>query len=149
MRVFLVCALLVGVATLGMAAGCSDNGVGRRCEFAGGDGGISGTTISTPSLECFTRLCYLKEGQMGGAPRQVCTAKCNTDDDCKPNLIGESSRGFCPTKFVCAVASPAGNFKCQKLCICHDDLQTNINSDADGGVMCPNACGGHCLGVTQ
>ena len=99
MRRYLVTALLlvaVGATIGGMAAGCNDLGVGRKCLYANsnGDGGVSGTTISSPSLECMSRLCYLQQGMMGNPDRTYCTAKCVTDDDCRFAKFGLEGQAF-------------------------------------------------------
>ena len=149
MRRYLVTFLLliaVGATIGGMAAGCNDLGVGRKCLFSGGsgDGGVSGTTISSPSLECMSRLCYLQQGMMGNADRTYCTAKCTSDDDCKGALIGDPNKptpGLCNSNFVCAIPTSVGTFACQQFCICRDDLVAGVNTDpVDGGVVCPTAC---------
>ena len=139
MRAVVAQALLAVVV---ITAGCTDNGVGRKCINPSGDGGILGTAVSSPALECPSRLCLL-QGTGGGTPnRATCTIKCATNDDCAGASISAMGMndGTCSSSFVCAVAAVAGAFKCQMMCICHEDLKCGYNSDADGGVITPSAC---------
>src|SRR5437870_3837839 len=113
MRAFRLAGVAAAMA-VGMAAGCNDLGVGKRC-LSPTDAGISGTQISSPSLECMSRLCLLQgkdpTGHGPDPPRTTCTAKCTTDDDCagavigNPNSPNAAQSGQCFSKFVCAVAT--------------------------------------------
>lgn len=138
MRSFLLHALLaLGIAA--PLAGCQDLGVGRKCQ---GNVAPGGTQITKGALECLSHLCYLKGGDdESSAPvRQVCTAHCTTDDDCSGGETGKSP-GQCGSSFVCAVASVVGDFACEKVCICKDDLQAGLNADpTTGKVACPMQC---------
>src|SRR5437762_6855203 len=101
---------LVFLASLG---GCTDNGVGRKCIIPNPDGGVMGTQISSPALECPSRLCLIqqangRDSDQGSTPRSTCTSQCTTDDDCKSAVSGKASEGFCEGGFVCAVAVVAG-----------------------------------------
>jgi hypothetical protein len=123
-------------------AGCTDNGIGRKCIAFVGDAGIPSnaqTLLSSPALECPTRLCLIQTSQ-GMIDRATCTAQCMTNDDCSMAVAGSASDQLCPSGFVCAVATVTGAFKCKKLCICHDDLVCGVNGDADGGVITPSSC---------
>jgi hypothetical protein len=124
-------------------AGCTDNGLGRKCIPMFGDAGVppgSETFLSSPALECPTRLC-LVETKAGMVDRAVCTAQCQTDADCQNGLIGNSSDQFCGSSFVCAVATIQGAFKCKTVCVCKDDLVCGVNGNGDGGAFTPAACG--------
>ncbi|MBL8633600.1 MAG: hypothetical protein JNM40_10280 [Myxococcales bacterium] len=79
----------------------------------------------------------------------ICTAECNTDDDCGSPYENDNRCG----KYVCAVASvvpdPTGEtFCCKKLCMCDADRQKGFNMDGNGaslpkdsyGVSIPPAC---------
>lgn len=154
MRAFLLCCLVAAFTALGMAAGCNDLGVGKRC-LNPTDAGVHGTQISSPSLECMSRLCLLQEET--GVARSVCTARCNNNDDCANAVVGDPNSasammsGQCLSSFVCAVATSVGPFACQQVCICKDDLNPGgqtFNGDPDGGVVCPMSClgSGGCKG---
>ncbi len=136
---FLVPALLGSL----LAAGCSNNGIGQKCLDTAGDGGLSGTAISSPALECPTRLCLLfGEGQQ--VTRQTCTAPCTTDDDCANATIGAkgATDGTCGSRFRCAVAAITGGdaIKCKTFCICQDDLKCGFNADGNNNPITPAGC---------
>jgi hypothetical protein len=146
MRLSLLAGLLA-IATLSSGTGCTDLGVGRRCLFTGE---VKGTQITTPALECMSKICYLKGDDMDALRpiRSVCSARCTSDSDCGGGLLG-SDKGLCNSSFVCAVAQvvPTGtvpDFACQALCICKDDLDSQ-NMDSTSHVpCCPTACRGKC-----
>src|SRR5579871_830019 len=138
MRAFAASALLM----IGSLSGCTDNGVGRKCIAFLGDAGIpsnSATLLSSPALECTSRLCLVQTGA-GQINRATCTAQCQTNDDCANATLGTGMDQLCASKFVCAVATVTGSFKCKTVCICQDDLVCGQNSDADGGVITPPSC---------
>jgi hypothetical protein len=134
-------AWIAALAFVGTVAACSNNGVGRLCQDPRGpDAGVIGTQIVTPALECTSRICIFRE-ESGGVPRSVCTVKCESDDDCSDGEKGQASEGRCPSKFVCAVATVAGTLHCQRLCVCQDDLEDDVNRDpVTGKVIVPPAC---------
>jgi hypothetical protein len=102
---------------------------------------VLGPQVSSPALECPSRICLLQPtggtGGDGGAGRATCTASCENDGDCDPE-----TRALCKAGFVCAVASQTGPYCCKKLCVCRDDLQAGVNGDGkpDGGTMIPFSC---------
>lgn len=139
MRSFLLHALLaLGIAA--PLAGCQDLGVGRKCQ---GDVTPGGTQITKGALECLSHLCYLKGGVGDSDPpvRQVCTAHCTTDADCAGAETGKGA-GLCSSSYVCAVANTVGDFACEALCICKDDLQPGLNQamPPSTNVICPSVC---------
>ena len=71
-----VFAALAAIAVV--ATGCSDVGIGRKCLAPNK---VMATQISSPALECMSRLCFLKADATGNPQRSVCTAHCTTDDD--------------------------------------------------------------------
>jgi hypothetical protein len=143
MVLFALAAVMIGgsVVVVGAStAGCSDSGVGRKClsQSAGGaDAGALTGSIGSPSLECISRLCY-QQGS-GDTEHLYCTTRCTTDDDCKSALISQDGH-LCGTKFVCAIASPVGQFACQQFCICDTDLVAGQNKDDNGQPICPQTC---------
>jgi hypothetical protein len=139
MRALVLCTLLAGFASVAFLA-CNPNSIGRPCVNPQGSD-VRGTQISSPALECPSRLCLIQPPNEtstadGGAQvaRATCTAFCNTNDDCAPE-----NRGQC-SDFVCAVVKTVGDFCCQKVCVCRGDLVPNQNVDVDGGVITPPAC---------
>jgi hypothetical protein len=137
-RAFLLCASVAGLVGAGFLA-CNPNSIGRPCVNPQGSA-VLGTQVSSPALECPSRLCLIQPasasgGVDGGAPRATCTATCNHDSDCDAETLSQ-----CPAKFVCAVATTAGPFCCEKVCICKSDLQAGVNVDPDGGTILPHSC---------
>lgn len=69
--------------------------------------------------------------------RSMCSKKCDSDSDCKDggptqrNLAKETS---CSGKFKCARIQTLGEFCCQKMCVCEDDL--GVTTDID--MKCAN-----------
>ncbi|HET6149714.1 MAG TPA: hypothetical protein VFH68_19405 [Polyangia bacterium] len=84
--------------------------IGNAC-VVGSPGGGQEVTISTPALECESRICL----QVGGG-EPLCTGACGSDDDCL-NLSPTAGQ-LCPAGFVCRAASPFGDHPCQRLCVC-------------------------------
>ena len=143
MRALLLCALVAGVVGAGLFA-CNPNSIGRPCVNPGGQA-VLGTQISSPALECPSRLCLLQppnastgqtgQGSDGGTFRATCTATCNNDGDCDAE-----TKAYCKAGFNCAVATQAGPFCCKKVCICKTDLVEGVNVDPDGGTVIPFSC---------
>ena len=131
------------VAGLGCAAlvSCHPD-LGRPCVNPGGQPVVS-TEVSSPALECPSRICLLQPPnastgggtQDGGSFRAMCPQLCQQDSDC-----GEETRVYCTAGSVCAIATDTGSFCCKKLCICKSDLVVGVNSDVDGGTMIPFSC---------
>jgi hypothetical protein len=131
-----LCSLLSGLAlSLG---GCADNQIGRLCNNPSTMVN-NGVTFVNPAPDCPSRLCMITP-KVATAPEPhksnelaICTATCNTDDDCASAFTDRCSR------FVCAVASVVPgeeNFCCQKLCMCETDLQAGFNKDGNGPKLC-------------
>src|SRR5437016_4089749 len=145
MKALLWCALVAGVVGAGFFA-CNPNSIGRPCVNPGGQV-VKGTQLSSPALECPSRLCLLQpsnastgnvSGQQptdGGTFRATCTAECQHDNDCNAE-----TKEFCNEGYVCAVAVVSGPFCCKKLCICRGDLVQGLNVDPDGGTFTPFSC---------
>lgn len=127
--------LALGAVALGLA-GCSDEHIGRKCVTNADAGASTETTIiSSPSLQCPSRIC-IQPAPMGPVPTAadegaMCTAFCNTDDDCTDTDPGTP----CTKGFVCAWPTTAGPFCCQKMCVCHDFVNV-----PKGGFPEPDTC---------
>lgn len=126
--------ILLG-ALIGGAA-CTENPVGRKC-FIGADAGSSTEAIvASPALECPSRTCLHYPQEQGATPPEgaeyadMCTAECETDDDC--DKVAESP---CVSGFTCAIPVVVGPFCCRKMCICKDFLIV-----PEGGMPTPEAC---------
>jgi hypothetical protein len=136
--------MMVGVLVLGwVAMGCDNKHIGRPCEV-NADAGASGgsiSIISSPVLQCPSRICLLPADMSVAAKNNdgpFCTDTCSSDDDCadaETGTKGDTSDTKCKSNFVCAVATTSGPFCCQKFCICHDFVNV-----PPGGFTTPTAC---------
>jgi hypothetical protein len=117
--------LVAGVVALGLGStGCEEQHIGRPCVTnVPADAGVSGgnvAIITSPSLQCPSRICIQPPplGIVANAEAEgaMCTATCNTDDDCTDTDPGTK----CTKGFVCAWPTTSGPFCCQKMCVCHD-----------------------------
>jgi hypothetical protein len=115
--------------------------VGRPCEVgvaidAGSASGVT-TTITSPALECPSRICLLPGAQQvadGTGP--LCTAPCSNDGDCAGGEIDPTPNGpGCKHGFGCMWPTTVGDFACQKMCVCLDFVP-----EPSGGFTKPAAC---------
>lgn len=126
------------------AAGCTDNQIGRICNNPSAKV-TNGVTFVNPAPDCPSRLCMITPPSMSADPvpkdshktseLAICTAECNSDDDCASEYAGGESKTC--NKYVCAVASVVPgeeNFCCKKLCMCDSDLQEGFNKDSKSTV---------------
>jgi hypothetical protein len=95
--------LLVSAA----ASGCDDVHVGRQCYIESTD---PSTILSTPAVECESRMCLRYQS----STPDMCTATCESDDDCLKE--GDD----CAGRFVCMIPVVVGPFACDKMCVCED-----------------------------
>jgi hypothetical protein len=148
MRALLLCTLVAAVVG-GVLFACNPNSIGRPCVNPGGQA-VTGVQLSSPALECPSRLCLIEPAGASsgnimqtdaGTFRATCTATCGSDGDCSPetNSYCQDAQGH-PLGFVCAVASSSGPFCCKKVCICKGDLVAGFNQDVDGGAALPFVC---------
>jgi hypothetical protein len=126
--------------------------IGRPCQLGvDDDAGTPGgpiATITSPALECPTRICILPGAEKVTDTSASCTASCTSDTDCANGELGDPndpSDPRCKGGFVCAVATTAGDFCCRKLCICVDfvnvpagGFQTPASCTPDAGNTCQN-----------
>jgi hypothetical protein len=114
-----------------MTAACGGEPVGRPCFIPGLDAGTvqNANILASPALECQSRTCLHIATQQAGR-NDLCTARCESDDDCEK--VPESP---CEGGFTCAVAVEVGPFCCQKFCQCKDYLII-----PDGGLPDPVSC---------
>ncbi|HWB75119.1 MAG TPA: hypothetical protein VG755_09185 [Nannocystaceae bacterium] len=94
----------------------SDPGKNRfECVIPAGDN--SGT--------CKLKIEYVLE-------RSMCSKKCSTNADCKDGgptkkVVVENTK--CASGFTCAKIQTLGQFCCESLCVCNDDLDVATESD--------------------
>ena len=130
----------LGVLALGLGGGCEDKHIGRACNTNVDAGAVSGgkvAILTSPSLECPSRICLQPAlGGTGSADEQaaegaMCTASCSTDDDCSDSDPGT----LCKSNFICTWPTTTGSFCCQKMCVCHDLVYV-----PPGGIQEPTTC---------
>jgi hypothetical protein len=127
--------IFVALLALTVTAACSENPVGRKCFLGEADGGTTTTSvIASPALECASRTCLQVPLQAqlpeGSEYSPLCTAECESEDDC--DRVPESP---CVNGFTCAIPVVVGPFCCRKMCVCRDYLVI-----PDGGLPTPEAC---------
>jgi hypothetical protein len=134
----------LALAVLGSGAACEDKHVGRSCELGTSTGGMSGggsvATVSSPALECPSRICILPGGDTGnpGNTGPLCTASCESNEDCEDGETGpkgDLNDRHCENGFACMWPSTVGNFACQRLCVCRDFV-----AEPPGGFVKPKIC---------
>jgi hypothetical protein len=144
--------LALALALFGLGGACEDKHVGRPCELGTMPlGGTSGqiAALSSPALECPTRICLLPGAEKD--PRSAaqvaaavsgtgptCTASCEENADCEDGELGNEDNAAdkrCRGGFVCAWPTTVGAFACQKFCVCTDFI-----SVPSGGLKKPSVC---------
>jgi hypothetical protein len=113
--------------------------VGKPCinEFGPAPNGERQTILSSPALECDSRLCLTQDFVGDVGDHSTCTEECTSDAECQADTV---STAFCAAGFACAAVTDQGGFACQKFCICRSDLVCGLNSDAAGNVVTPFDC---------
>jgi hypothetical protein len=101
---------------------CAGEPVGRLCDL-GAIPADNEIVVASGSLDCVSRTCLrmpLTQALPAGAEfptgaTGLCTAECNSDDDCEGSPDSPCTGGF-----ACAVAVDVGPFCCKKFCMCRD-----------------------------
>jgi hypothetical protein len=140
-RGFALFALVLAALTLGGA--CEDKHVGRICELGtqpmGTTNGGTVATVSSPALECPSRICILPSGDPNAENTgPLCTASCESNDDCSDGETGPKGSAtdrHCENGFVCMWPTDVGDFRCQRLCVCRDFV-----AEPPGGFKKPFDC---------
>ena len=139
-RSFALFTLALALFALGGAA-CEDKHVGRLCDpgVPVDGGGATIATVSSPALECPSRICILPAGDTGNpeGTGALCTATCESNDDCSDGEKGPASNPddkHCVTGFACMWPVMVGPFCGQRLCVCRDFI-----SEPPGGFKPPPA----------
>jgi len=144
-----VCGVLTTLALLaGVVAGCTDSPVGRKCDLGEQTPQANEVVVASQSLDCVSRTCLryppTRELPPGSAPLEanigLCTAECNSSDDC--DRVPESP---CVLGFTCGIAVSAGPYCCRKFCICKDYVVLPASDELEAPKGCDateskNAC---------
>ena len=132
----------------GVITGCADSPVGRKCDLGEQTPQPNEVVVASQSLDCVSRTCLryppTRDLPPGSPPLEVniglCTAECNSADDC--DRVPESP---CVLGFTCAIAVSAGPYCCRKFCICKDYVVLPASGEAEPPKGCDaaeskNAC---------
>jgi len=128
-------------AVLGGISCGPDNHLGRPCEVGTTPLASSGgqvMTISSPALECPSRICLLPGNASAQGTGALCTAGCASDADCEDGETGNKSDPAdtrCKNGFACMWPTTVGAFACQKMCVCRDFV-----GEPSGGFQKPASC---------
>lgn len=101
------------------------------------------TAAGENSGVCRLKIEYVLE-------RSMCSKKCSSDADCKDGgptkkVVVEGTK--CETGFSCAKIQTLGQFCCESLCVCNDDLAVGTANDI--AEACDNGTQeGCCTGMT-
>jgi len=134
-------ALAALALTMFAMGACEDKHIGRLCELGTTPtGGSTGqiTIISSPALECPSRICILPGDQKGTTRGSLCTASCEDNSDCEDGEtgpVGDPNDKHCETGFACVWQGNVGNFPCQRFCMCRDFVYEPM-----GGFQKPADC---------
>lgn len=93
--------------------------------------------------------------------RSMCSRTCETDADCEDGGIGKkvlAKDTACLLGFACVQIQKLGEFCCEKLCVCNDDLSAgtvedlkkecnDLPKDTDGKPICEDAMTGDTAGT--
>ncbi len=78
-------------------------------------------------FECVNNSCKLSLDYV--LERSMCSKTCESDADCNNSSLSnrpavDDDETACATGFSCTVLQSLGQFCCQRLCVCNDDLDT-------------------------
>jgi hypothetical protein len=84
-------------------------------------------TAGESIFECVNSSCRLSLDHV--LKRSMCSKTCETSEDCNNNSLSnrptvDDDETACATGFSCTVLQRLGQFCCQRLCVCNDDLDT-------------------------
>lgn len=93
-------------------------------------------------FECVSGKCRLSATYT--LERSMCSIRCESEADCQDGGIGEqviASGTSCKNGFACeAIQAIPGEFCCQKLCVCKDDLSADLVTSIADACSDPNTC---------
>jgi hypothetical protein len=130
--------------SVGLGGACENNHVGRTCDLGVESDGTE-TTITSPALECPSRICILPQAEKPAAGTlPLCTATCSSDGDCDGEAADKSDSNDhrCRTGFTCKWPTTVGPFCCQKMCICRDFLLMTPKGGWPEPAACKDSSGG-------
>ncbi|MBK8260928.1 MAG: hypothetical protein IPK80_06255 [Nannocystis sp.] len=102
----------------------------------------AGNTDGKDRFSCVSGKCQLSLTYV--LTRSMCSRRCESDADCEDGGITDKilfEDSSCELGFKCAIIQQLGEFCCEKLCVCADDL-SEASADAlatdcmSGKIMC-------------
>ncbi len=101
-----------------------------------GDQSCNEADPSTNRFECVqsgdSGVCRLRNQYV--LERSMCSKKCSSDADCQSAGITQQvvvDDTSCASGFTCARIQTLGEFCCEKLCVCKDDLNTAVAEEIE------------------
>jgi hypothetical protein len=98
-------------------------------------------------FECVNNQCKLASKFV--LERSMCSKTCNTDADCEDGGLGKqvlAKDSNCADGFKCVQIQKLGEFCCEKLCVCNDDLSQGTVDMLATQCMAPDACEDEMMG---
>lgn len=88
--------------------------------------------VGVNPFQCVNGSCRLSLEYV--LERSMCSKRCNSDSDCKNTGVTTAKKPVaedttCKTGFSCARIQQLGEFCCEKLCVCNDELPEGIIDD--------------------
>jgi hypothetical protein len=85
-------------------------------------------------FECVNDKCSLSFDYF--LERSMCSKRCDSNTDCENSGVTAAKKPLaektrCQGGFECAVVQNLGQFCCQKLCVCSDDIAPNVVEDLE------------------
>lgn len=126
--------MFFAVVSAGAMTACNEAPVGLNCYIGNINAGEGEAFISSPALDCQSRVCLHQPDQSGAVDdakeTDMCTNYCDSSEDCVRHPQSE-----CKTGFACMIPVVVGDFCCQKMCVCKDYIVV-----PDEGFTTPAAC---------
>jgi hypothetical protein len=121
--------LSAGLALTWLGAGCEEKHIGRPCDLGGSVDAGPNVLVSFPgALECPSRICLLPKQERTTDTGPLCTAQCESNDDCEGERRGKDADDRrCRDGFVCRRLLPGleqDPLACKRLCVCKDFINT-------------------------
>lgn len=85
-------------------------------------------------FECLNNKCSLSFDYF--LERSMCSKRCSSNSDCENTGITSAKKPLadksrCKGGFQCAVVQNLGQFCCEKLCVCEDDIAPDVVEDLE------------------
>lgn len=109
---------------------CQDD---AGCNAANDDGKIR--------FQCVNNQCKLASKFV--LERSMCSKTCGSNEDCQDGGLGKqvlAKESECEQGFSCVQIQKLGEFCCEKLCVCNDDLSQGSVDKLATECMAANAC---------